>query len=455
MKKIILALLLLLVCSQVNAQKFQLDTLFINGEIDSRINIVILGDGYLQSELPQYDEHARTFINKMFEDKPFAEYKAYFNAFSIRVPSNESGAAMSPSQLIDNYFGSTFNYGGIDRLLVATKSSRIISVLADNFPKYDQVIMLVNSTKYGGSGGWVATSSVIEGASEIVLHEIGHSFAALADEYWAGNQYAHERVNMTRETSPEKVKWKNWYGDYGIGIYQHCCGGNSAEWYRPHEDCKMRYLGPPFCPVCLQTIVARIHNLTFPINSYHPDNEEIEAVAFPIRFSLDLLKPEPNTLKVEWVLNSSQIAENVETLELIESDLTKDNNLLTVYVRDTTELIRIDGYEEINLYSLFWNIVNNPSGVEYQKPQTDKINLRIYPNPTSDYIYLEIAGQNAKNLKIELFDNLGNKIFSTNSNSLDNNQISINLTEHPDGVYFLQIIENSYPIVVSKIIKVS
>jgi len=436
MKKIIFTLLILFVCNQVSAQKFELDTLFMHGEIDSRINIVVLGDGYLQSELQQFDEHARNFINLMFEDEPFAGYKSYFNAFTIRVPSNESGAAMNPSQLIDNYFGSTFGYGGIDRLLVPTRSSRINSVLADNFPKYDQVIMLVNSTKYGGSGGWVATSSVIQGAAEIVIHEIGHSFAGLADEYWAGDQYAAERANMTRETSPEKVKWKNWYGDFGIGIYQHCCGGKSAEWYRPHEDCKMRYLGRTFCSVCQQTIIARIHNLTFPFDSYTPDTEDIDAVSFPLTFSLDLVPPNPNTLNVQWVLNSEQFAINTANIELLETNLIEGSNLLTVYVRDTTELIRIDGYEEINLYTVFWNITNNLSDIKFDKPLTDKINFRIFPNPTNDYIYLEFAGQLPAELLIELMDYEGKVLYNTYLNFNDNKDLAIDLSDYSDGVYF-------------------
>src|SRR5258708_7869266 len=82
------------------------------------------------------------------------------------------------------YFGSTFNYAGIDRLLVPVNSSHIYSVLANNFPQYDQVFVVVNSTKYGGSGGFAATASINSSSAEIAIHEMGHSFAALRDEYW-------------------------------------------------------------------------------------------------------------------------------------------------------------------------------------------------------------------------------------------------------------------------------
>ena len=66
-------------------------------------------------------------------------------------------------------------------------------------------------------------------ANQIAIHQIGHSFGKLKDEYYAGDQYATENaVNMTQVTDPALVKWKNWIGDNGIVIYQHCCGGNSS-----------------------------------------------------------------------------------------------------------------------------------------------------------------------------------------------------------------------------------
>ena len=100
--------------------------------------------------------------------------------------------------------------------------------LAKNFPNYDQVCILANTPYYGGSGGSYATTTLNTASNEIYAHEIGHSFAALSDEYYAGDGYAGERVNMTKETNPLLVKWKNWMNINGIGIYQHCCGGNSA-----------------------------------------------------------------------------------------------------------------------------------------------------------------------------------------------------------------------------------
>lgn len=448
--KLIVKLLLFFTFCSLNAQNFKVDTLFMNGSIDSRINIVILGDGYMENELPNFDKHAADFVNYMFTDRPFLEYKSYFNAFSIRVPSNVSGAAMNPQNLIDNYFGSTFGSGGIDRLLVPTRSSRIMNVLADNFPQYDQVIMLVNSTKYGGSGGWVATSSVHQSAGEIVLHEIGHSFAGLADEYYAGDQYARERVNMTKETSPEKVVWKNWYGEGGVGIYQHCCGGNSALWYKPHENCKMRSLNRDFCPVCLETIIARIHKLTNVIDSYSPTTPTFETDVFPINFELQLIEPNPNSLKIEWIVNSNVFELNKSRISLERSELSDGNNTIAVYVRDTTEFIRIDNYESINVSTVLWTLNNDMTNV---KSEQFTINVSIFPNPANEVLWLQFAELPYRNLQINLQDILGRTLQTINTVDMNSESITIDLSEYENAVYLLSIIENGHSIFTKKIIK--
>lgn len=135
------------------AQVLTIKPIIKNGNADSLINIVYLGDGYLPSQMDKYIADVIKINDELFNQSPYKEYKNYFNVFAIEAPSNVEGAATSISNPIDNYFGSTFGYAGIQRLLVPVKSSKVSSVLADNFPNYDQVIMVVNSNTYGGSGG--------------------------------------------------------------------------------------------------------------------------------------------------------------------------------------------------------------------------------------------------------------------------------------------------------------
>lgn len=448
-------ILLVLIFSTVglNSQSFPVDTIMMNGSIDSRINIVILGDGYQNFELDDFINNAKSFTKIMFEEEPFLSYESYFNVFAISTPSNVYGAADNPSNLIDNYYGSTFGYGGIQRLLVPTKNSTINLVIVNNFPQTDQVIMLVNDSRYGGSGGMVATSSTHNNAGEIVIHEIGHSFAFLADEYYAGNQYARERANMTRETNPALVKWKNWYGDYGIGIYQHCCGGNSSQWYKPHEDCKMQRLGKDFCSVCKETIVARIHTLTNPIISYFPEENSFITDLDLLNFKVNLMFPNPNTLNISWFLNNEGTADGIDSLVLDVENLNESNNRISVFVLDTVDLIRIDNYSNINIYSQTWIVDKDVSSLEVRESTSLNFNIeKIYPNPVNNNLNLKLSSI-ISNSTLWIADINGKTIkqVPVRANSLIN--ISINTEDLRAGKYYFNIIKDGVIIAKGDFIK--
>jgi hypothetical protein len=367
------------------AQTFTLDTIRYNGNPGVFINLVFMGDGFQSGQLSSYDANVQNLTNYLFTVSPFSEYKNYFNVFSIRVPSVDSGTdhpgtatdvsePVFPVASVNTYFNSTFDYASIHRLLVPANFSAINSVLLSNFPLYDQKLMLVNSIYYGGSGGSTSTSSLNSSSYDILVHEIGHSFANLADEYYAGNSYAAEKVNMTQQTNPALVKWKNWIGYGGVGIYQHCCGGNSALWYRPHNSCKMRYLSSPFCPVCKEAIIERIHQyFGTPVISYLPNSPNVDYCSAPLKFSATLIKPVPNSLLVKWKLNGIEIAWNTDSITLFPGQLMSGSNTLSLLVSDTTALSR-DSLHTINhVYQVNWTINYNaitPPTVSANGPTT-------------------------------------------------------------------------------------
>ena len=165
---------------------------------------------------------------------------------------------------------------------------------------------------------------------------------------------------MTQETDPNLVKWENWNEENGIGIYQHCCGGASQNWYRPHENCKMRFLGAPFCSVCTERIIDRIYELATPIESYSPAQLNQTNTGSSLNFDLDLIYPDPNTITIEWILNDNIKAVDSESLQLSTGDLTLGANTLVAKVIDKTPLSRSylpnsDGYE----FSVTWTINNS------------------------------------------------------------------------------------------------
>lgn len=355
------------------AQVFSVDTVLYNGSSSKLINLVFMGDGFQGSEMNSYIDNVRTVSNYLLNTSPFAEYKNYFNVFAISVPSSQSGAnhpgtasdesssGGQPALTVNTYFNSTFDYSSIHRLLVPRNYTALNNVLFTNFPFYDQALILVNSPYYGGSGGAYATSSLNTSSFEVMVHETGHSFAGLADEYFAGDNYFGEKPNMTQQTNPLLVKWKNWIGTNNIGIYPYCCSSISATWYKPHQNCKMQYLNVPFCSVCKETIIERIHTLIGNVitGNTPATTSAVNICSVPVKFSLSLIKPVTNTLKVKWLLNGNVIANNTDDVTINKAQLANGSNTLSAEVMDTTLLSRSDNHAGTHTYSVSWNITNN------------------------------------------------------------------------------------------------
>lgn len=192
-----LILQLLCLSSPVFSQVFPVDTIQYKGDPAKRINLVILGDGFQANELQAFDQAAQNFSTALFQERPFAEYVNYFNVFSIRVPSVESGAdhpanatdvtePVFPMADVNTAFGASFDAYGIHRLLVPFDVNLINTVLATNFPNYDQVVVLVNSPEYGGNGGLGSMESVFTNTVVVATPHRGTIPTKTAKwEYWA------------------------------------------------------------------------------------------------------------------------------------------------------------------------------------------------------------------------------------------------------------------------------
>jgi len=447
MRGIFFTCFIAVICSiPTQAQVFQVDTILYNGSPGKYINIVYLADGYQANELENFVGHVENATQYLFSASPFDQYKDYFNVFAIRSISLESGAkhprnasdcpslGSHPILATSNIFGSSFDVGGIHRLLVPSVFATLNRTVSDNFPLFDQRIVLVNSTFYGGSGGTYATSSVNTAANEVVVHEIGHSFAQLADEYYAGDIFAAERSNMTRQTNPVLVKWKNWLGFEDVGIYPYGTSGNPANWFRPHENCKMRVLGPEFCPVCKEKLVQTIlSNFGNPILSKVPRENAFTLQADTMLFHLNILQPKNKTIRVSWMLNGDTLSERNDSLVLSSTDFLPGNNLLIAKVLDTTAFIRANNHSQVFTYSANWTVNKSVTGIQVSKSNSRP---KVYPSPTKDLL----------NIKLEGFENLAEiQIMSLHGKALltktiSGNSSQIDVRSLPVGVYLVEAI---------------
>lgn len=446
--------LMFLICIgflNLKAQVFDVDTILYNGSTDKRINLVILGDGYTNEQLPNFIQDSKAVRDYMFTISPYKEYKNYFNVFIIKVPSLESGIThpatatdggepVFPKATVNTYFNTTFDFSNIHRLVVPTKNSALTSVLANNFPTYDQVFVIANTTYYGGSGGTYATYTLNTSALEIAMHEIGHSFAGLIDEYYAGDTYAREGHNMTQETNPTLVRWKNWIGIDNVGIYQHTGSVNAAKWYKPHQNCKMQLLGKPYCDVCRERIVERIHELTNPIDVFSPaSTTPLSMTNKSLKFSATFLKATPNTLKIRWLLDNNVISSNTDSVTIVPNGLSNGTHKLNLTVLDTIAYTKSEVHKTSHLYSVLWTINKSDATSTYQL--NNEVKIEIAPNPVSDMLNISYSLLNTSDVEINVFNQQGQKLRTiprskkstgTHSQTLDISDLSI-------GLYLVQI----------------
>ncbi len=188
-----------------------------HGDPADQVDLLILGDGYTAAERPKFERDARRMIEMLFAQSPFKEHRGDFNVWGLSPASPESGISR-PSTGIHrrNPVGATYDAFGSERY-VLTFDNRAFREAAQ-FAPYDFVEILVNAETYGGGGifglyGTVAADSVW--APYIFVHEFGHHFAGLADEYYTSDVATDYSAviepwekNVTANASLETIKWR-------------------------------------------------------------------------------------------------------------------------------------------------------------------------------------------------------------------------------------------------------
>jgi hypothetical protein len=190
-----------------------------SGDPQTKVDFLIIGDGYTAPERGKFERDARRLADLLFAVSPFRERRADFNVWGLCPAASESGISR-PSTGVHRRspLGATYDAFGSERY-VLTFENRAFRDYASNAP-YDFVEILVNGTTYGGGGIFGLYSTVAADslwAPYVFVHEFGHHFAALADEYYtspvAYTQPA-ERVepwepNVTALLEPSNLKWKD------------------------------------------------------------------------------------------------------------------------------------------------------------------------------------------------------------------------------------------------------
>lgn len=252
------------------------------------IHIAYVAEGYTEAEMPTFLNDCRTAMEALFAHEPFKTLRNRFNVVAVKAPSAESGTSNPGKGIWKNTaLHSNFNTFYSDRYLTTLHLKDLHNWLAGT--PYEHIIVLVNTDNYGGGGilnSYNLSMTHHRAFKPVVVHEFGHSFAGLADEYaydyeaipmfphdiepweknittmvdfkskWSdmvkkGTKIPTEQPADLDKPNAKKEKWQ-------IGAYEPA-GYSMHGVYRAYPDCRMRTNNnPEFCPVCQKAITELV-----------------------------------------------------------------------------------------------------------------------------------------------------------------------------------------------------
>lgn len=248
-----------------------------NDSPEKCIDVAILAEGYTLQEMQAFYEDAEIACKSIFDHEPFKSMKKRFNVVAVASPSTDSGVSVPRlNEWKHTAFGSHFSTFYSDRYLTTSRVKAIHNALA-RIP-YEHIIILANTEEYGGGGiynSYTLTTAHHPMFRPVVVHEFGHSFGGLADEYFYDNDVMTDTYPLDIEPWEQNIstqvdfaaKWKDMLSEntpvptpaevsenYPTGVYEG--GGYSAKGiFRPAENCRMRTNEyPAFCPVCQRAL---------------------------------------------------------------------------------------------------------------------------------------------------------------------------------------------------------
>ena len=230
------------------------------------IHVAYVAEGYQQDEMNIFLDDCRMAMESLFSHEPFRQMQDRFNMVAVMSPSDESGTSW-PAKGIwkKTVLGSHFDTFYSDRYLTTLHLKKLHDVLAGT--PYEHIIILVNTDHYGGGGIFNSYNLTYAHGPQfrpVVVHEFGHSFGGLGDEYPYGNDdpiYFPDtepwEPNLTTKCD-FNGKWEDLVKEGKAGLIE---GGGylSKGVWRGFENCRMRTNEEPeFCLVCQQALIRLI-----------------------------------------------------------------------------------------------------------------------------------------------------------------------------------------------------
>lgn len=248
-----------------------------SGPADRCIDVAILAEGYTEEEMDTFYQDAKVACESLFGHEPFRSMKQRFNIVAVASPSEDSGVSIPRlDQWKNTAFRSHFSTFYSDRYLTTSRLKALHDALAGI--DYEHIIVLANTDEYGGGGiynSYTLTTAHHESFRPVVVHEFGHSFGGLADEYfyeedimsdtyptdvepWEPNvttrvNFASKWADLIPEGTPMPTPAED-FNTYQVGLYEGAAYSFKGL-YRGSYNCRMRTNDyPAFCPVCQRAL---------------------------------------------------------------------------------------------------------------------------------------------------------------------------------------------------------
>jgi hypothetical protein len=252
-----------------------------SGDPQRCVDLAFVAEGYTSDDMGKFRDDVKKMADILFSEAPFTDYTDKINIWAVEAVSSDPGTDIPGDKIYNNtVLNSSFYTFGTDRYLT-TQDIKSVNDYAALAP-HDNIIVLINSNKYGGGGVYNYYSGTTVGhplSPKVFIHEFGHGFAGLADEYYSSDVAYDEfyplkvepwESNITtmvnfdskwkkivaKETpmpTPADDKYKN-----TTGLFEG--GGYSAKGiFRPEMDCRMKSNGSKgYCTVCREAIKKMI-----------------------------------------------------------------------------------------------------------------------------------------------------------------------------------------------------
>ncbi len=255
----------------------QVTEIYKGGDPHKCVDLAFIAEGYTKEQMGKFRADVRKMADILFSEPPYSDYKDKFNIWAVEAESLESGTDVPGENIyVNTALNSSFYTFDLDRYLT-TQDIKAVNDYAAAVP-HDNIIVLINSKRYGGGGvyNYYSGTTVDNALSpKVFIHEFGHGFAGLADEYFTSTVAYDEFYPLDVEPWEPNIttlvnfgaKWKNMilkstpiptppeekYSNV-TGLFEGA-GYSAKGIYRAQLDCRMKSNGPKgYCTVCSDAV---------------------------------------------------------------------------------------------------------------------------------------------------------------------------------------------------------